>query len=97
MLDRPPWAVTNWSDILASIQLLMEDVAGQKLPGWCQANNGGVDAVMMFLPESSIMSRRWAADMRSYHSSEGDILLASNATSSLIDGHVPISKVFNTS
>ncbi|KAL8902191.1 MAG: hypothetical protein Q9207_004844 [Kuettlingeria erythrocarpa] len=63
--DDPPAAEFVWEDILDSLDVLEDDVAGSKAPGWTYGYNmEGPEAVLMVLPSSSVMSRRWAADMR---------------------------------
>ncbi|KAI4108883.1 MAG: hypothetical protein LQ339_002001 [Xanthoria mediterranea] len=63
--DDPPAAKFTWEDILGSIAVTLEHVEKVKFPDWTYGYSpGGQEAVMMVIPSSSVMSRRWAMDMR---------------------------------
>ncbi|KAI4215942.1 MAG: hypothetical protein L6R36_009356, partial [Xanthoria steineri] len=63
--EDPPAAKFTWEDILGSIAVTLEHVEKVKFPDWTYGYSpGGQEAVMMVIPSSSVMSRRWAMDMR---------------------------------
>ena len=60
-----PMADFTWEDILEAIQDLLVHIEFYGAPSWTYALNvGGYEAVVMFIPSSSVMARRWATDMR---------------------------------
>ncbi|KAL8916062.1 MAG: hypothetical protein Q9208_008716 [Pyrenodesmia sp. 3 TL-2023] len=74
--DAFPAAEFDWEDILDSIDGLQALTAYIEQPSWMHGLSAGAqEAVVMFIPSSSIMSRRWAADMRAGF---GDILVGVN-------------------
>ncbi|CAO1600514.1 hypothetical protein XANCAGTX0491_004199 [Xanthoria calcicola] len=63
--DDPPSANFTWEDIIGSVAVTLEHVEHVKFPDWTYGySTGGQEAVMMVIPSSSVMSRRWAMDMR---------------------------------
>ncbi|KAL8911382.1 MAG: hypothetical protein Q9171_003428 [Xanthocarpia ochracea] len=60
-----PEADFTWEDILDAIEGLHAHIESFEAPGWTYGlNAGGQEAVVMFIPSSSTMARKWATDMR---------------------------------
>ncbi|KAL8847601.1 MAG: hypothetical protein Q9221_007378 [Calogaya cf. arnoldii] len=60
-----PAAMITWEDILDSMHDTLEHVEAVKFPDWTYAyGKEGPAAVVMFIPSSSVISRRWAPDIR---------------------------------
>ncbi|KAL8856833.1 MAG: hypothetical protein Q9178_006550 [Gyalolechia marmorata] len=60
-----PMADFTWEDILEAIEDLQAYTESFEAPGWTYGMNmGGQEAVVMFIPSSSVMARRWATNMR---------------------------------
>ncbi|KAI4268701.1 MAG: hypothetical protein L6R38_007746 [Xanthoria sp. 2 TBL-2021] len=71
--DNLPAAILTWEDILDSIKDTLEHVEYIKTPDWTYGySQEGHEAVVMFIPSSSVMSRRWTTDMRA---GLGDVML----------------------
>ncbi|KAI4198694.1 MAG: hypothetical protein LQ346_002714 [Caloplaca aetnensis] len=74
--DDPPAAAFVWGDILDSLDYLENEVVESNAPAWTYGYTmEGPEAVLMVLPSSSVMSRRWAADMRA---GLGDVQVGAN-------------------
>lgn len=84
-----PRAVATWQFVLFSVPELLEGVLASGWPGWVRGTGlpeGGTNVAILFLPQTSVMSRTWAEDMRSSRSPQGEILTAKNATEPLVRG-----------
>ncbi|KAL8919557.1 MAG: hypothetical protein Q9172_004932 [Xanthocarpia lactea] len=63
--DDLPMADFTLEDILEAIEGLQEYIEYLEAPAWTYGLDlEGQEAVVMFLPSSSVMARRWATDMR---------------------------------
>ncbi len=86
-----PKSLSTWRDILQMNSRMLSDVMQHGLPLWSYGfGHGGRFAMILYLPKSSAMSRRWAADMRNQWTPLGDILWASNTTMLLAKGTSPV-------
>ncbi|KAL8748810.1 MAG: hypothetical protein Q9184_007078 [Pyrenodesmia sp. 2 TL-2023] len=74
--DDLPQAQFTWEDILDSLDDLQEHIVEHQAPGWAYGYNMGAQfCVVMIIPSSSVMSRRWATGMRA---GSGDVLVGAN-------------------
>ncbi|KAL8684837.1 MAG: hypothetical protein Q9224_006107, partial [Gallowayella concinna] len=55
--NRPPWALIKWEEIIVVLQSLLNDIGDQHWPVWTVGASYAWDAVVMFIPTSSVMSR----------------------------------------
>ncbi len=86
-----PKALTTWGDILPMNPFMLHELMRHGQPVWSHAvGYGGRQVMILYLPKSSAMSQRWAADMRSQWTPLGDILWASNTTMPLAKGTSPM-------
>jgi len=93
-----PKALITWGDILQMNPFMLDELIRHGQPVWSPgAGHGGREIMILYLPKSSAMSRRWAADMRSQWTPLGDILWASNTTMPLAQGTSPVPVEFSIS
>ncbi|KAL8679277.1 MAG: hypothetical protein Q9186_004421 [Xanthomendoza sp. 1 TL-2023] len=78
--NRPPWALIKWEEIVVVLQSLLNDIGDQHWPVWTVGAGYAWDVVVMFIPTRSVMSRRWATDMRATWRRLEDILAHTNGT-----------------
>ncbi|KAL8805648.1 MAG: hypothetical protein Q9223_003006 [Gallowayella weberi] len=78
--SRAPWALIKWEEITAVLQSLLNDIDKYHMPVWTVGTSNGWDAVVMFIPTRSVMSRRWAVDMRATGRTLGDVPAERNGT-----------------
>lgn len=84
----PAEAVVPWSNLLLPIESMTFVVLWDNMPVWSPgASAMGRRIIILMLPKSSPMSRRWTADMRSQRTPLGELLWApTNKTSTRTSG-----------
>lgn len=79
----PPKADFTWGDILDSLDDLQELNVEIAMPEWTYGYNiGGRYCVVMIIPSSSVMSRRWTIDMRA---GPGDFFVGANGVAGSVE------------
>lgn len=83
----PASGMFRWQEVLRALDALFQDVISVTGPDWSFAGDfgRGSQAVIMFVPGSSLMSRRWAVDMRGTRMKPVSVLGKRNQTASTIE------------
>ncbi|KAL9054838.1 MAG: hypothetical protein Q9206_003375 [Seirophora lacunosa] len=85
--DWPNSGSFRWRDVLKALDGLFYDVVSTTGPDWAFGGefDAGWQSVVMYIPSSSVISRRWAGDMRGTRRRPNVVLGGRNRTASTVE------------